>query len=172
MSSAVFVLEVDLVQRLRPIRLDLRAFGRRALSDLLKQVDGGSQLPAFPLVSCRDTIASRLLSLSEKVRVLHAVACLHSKITMSHKTPPKMKRFGRLAMVPANKHYQFQSQLNQRCVLALLCNTSAQKKAKKTCCWELTVFLSQRNGWSNGKHPLHPWYQCQKNCCTGNTNIR
>ena len=42
------VLEVDLVQRLRPIRLDLRAFGRRALANLLKQVDGGSQLPAGP----------------------------------------------------------------------------------------------------------------------------
>ena len=50
---------------------------------------------------------------------------------MTHKNPPKMKRFGRLAMVPANKNYQFQSQLNQRCVLALLCNTSAQKKQKK-----------------------------------------
>ena len=79
------VLEVDLVQRPRPIRLDLRAFGRRALTDLLKQVDGGLQLPALHLfgvtqrgdmlsgfVDLPDTIASRLLSLSGKVRGVFA----------------------------------------------------------------------------------------------------
>ena len=49
--------EVDLVQRPRPIRLDLRAFGRRALTDLLKQVDGGSQLIcSLFLVSLREEI--------------------------------------------------------------------------------------------------------------------
>ena len=79
------VLEVDLVQRPRALRLDLRAFGRRALTDLLKQVDGGSQLPALPLfgvtlkgdmlrgfVDLPDTIASRLLSVSGKVRGVFA----------------------------------------------------------------------------------------------------
>ena len=51
------VLEVDLAQRPRPIRLDLRAFGRRALTDLLKQVDGGSQLIcSLFLVSLREAI--------------------------------------------------------------------------------------------------------------------
>ena len=51
------LLEVNLVQRPRPIRLVLRAFGRRALTDLLKQVDGGSQLIcSLFLVSLRETI--------------------------------------------------------------------------------------------------------------------
>ena len=43
------VLEVDLIQRPRGGRIDLLAFGGRALHDLLKQTKDGSTLPELPL---------------------------------------------------------------------------------------------------------------------------